>query len=343
MRIMVFGSEGIGGSSICRNIQKWYEPEVEIIRIDRKLKNDYDGVEDVSEFAKRYGEIDLFVPLNTQKLHDFMFEPEVMDKSVFGTGNLLLTEFTEGKLWDMLDGSGFEYVVPKILSIDEGFINELYPLVSEKEDRACLKKKSSNGGRGFYVVTDNINSFGKDIGVVKSGKERWYYGDIPYPKLNKDDWYFQEYCNGFLLSVDVLYHDGMIQEMLMRKRMEEMDGKTTVAKHEFFEHVYDVCEFLGEMNQLYGVHGFQFKHAQSGDGGWKLIDWNPRLQSGIVFGDVWGNYMLRDVINYFMGEYYIRKDDLKNWCQQKYNICLEKRKGKVPYARRDFSRITTNE
>ncbi len=352
MKFIVFGSEGMGGKGIIREIEHIY-PDAMIIKIDKKLGNDYDEKTHVTTWLyhnyKCIAEDKIYlIPLNTSKLYRFadtIINTNCKDdiginKPIMGYGKIDYTEWLEKQAWDVMYENGFEANIPKAMTtntLDKKYIHGiLAPLFGEKEDRVCMKRKGGFGGRGFYVLTKNKDSFKEDIGKKKSGKERWHYEDFPVHRLKPQEWYFQEYCNGWLISVDVLYHKGNIQSILMRKRMESIDGKTTVAKRTFIDELYLICEMLGKEMSLDGIHGFQFKHAQSKDDKLKLIDWNPRFQSGIAFG----RYLGEDILTKTM-EYFIEKEiweTEKEMEKISYYDWLNKTHGKIT-AERDMGNI----
>lgn len=167
-----------------------------------------------------------------------------------------------------------EYICVSTLDEIEKAIQNLgYP-----DKTVCMKPASSEGSKGFYIITD------EKVDILNEGlntKISWkmlksylkHYNDIP-------DILVMEYLPGDEYSVDCVCKDGETIVTIPRRRVETSMGVAVKSIIEKNEEIIDISKrIIKALNLSYNIN-IQFKYAQ--DGKPKLIEINPRVSGSLV-------------------------------------------------------------
>lgn len=138
----------------------------------------------------------------------------------------------------------------------------------------CAKPKVGHGGKGFRMLPD-------------------------FDGL-QDDEILMEYLPGIEYSIDVLADRGKALKVVVRTRDKVADGLSVISTVVNHPEIQSYCIRMTEALNLHGIVGFQFKEDYKGQP--KLLECNPRIQSGVELCAAAGYNMLTNAVKLALGE-----------------------------------------
>lgn len=167
-----------------------------------------------------------------------------------------------------------------VANTTEEFIHAAFELGHPQQD-FCFKPSSSNGSRGFRVISDSIDESHQLFDLKPYSTFITYTHAVsilaskPFPQL-----LVTEYLPGDEYSVDCLADEGRAILVVPRLRTKMINGIS--VKGTFLEDaaIIEYCRQIIEAIGLHGNIGIQVKKNGSGDP--LLLEINPRVQGTIV-------------------------------------------------------------
>lgn len=167
-----------------------------------------------------------------------------------------------------------------VANTTEEFIHAAFELGHPQQD-FCFKPSSSNGSRGFRVISDSIDESHQLFDLKPYSTFITYTHAVsilaskPFPQL-----LVTEYLPGDEYSVDCLADRGTARLVVPRLRTKMINGIS--VKGTFLEDA-DIIEYCSQIIEAIGLHGnigIQVKKNAAGQP--LLLEINPRVQGTIV-------------------------------------------------------------
>lgn len=153
-------------------------------------------------------------------------------------------------------------------------VKSFVPIPDNFSRQICAKPKVGNGGKGFRMLAE--------------------FDDV------NDDEVLMEYLPGEEYSVDVLVNNGTPLKVIVRTRDKVVDGLSVISTVVENKELEGYCEAMVKKLNLHGIVGFQFKEDSYGQV--KLLECNPRVQSGVELCTAAGYNMLTNAVKLALGE-----------------------------------------
>lgn len=153
-------------------------------------------------------------------------------------------------------------------------VKSFVPIPDRYSNQLCAKPKVGNGGKGFRMIYD--------------------FDDVT------EDEVLMEYLPGVEYSVDALANHGDPLKVIVRTRDKVVNGLSVVSTIVEHKEIEGYCEAMVKKLNLHGIVGFQFKEDYKGQP--KLIECNPRIQSGVELCTAAGYNMLTNAVKLALGE-----------------------------------------
>ncbi|WP_445489741.1 ATP-grasp domain-containing protein [Niallia sp. 03133] len=174
-------------------------------------------------------------------------------------------------------------ILNKYVSIPDYFIvsnaeefKNAYGLLKERGHKVCFKPVVGEGGNGFRVVHDKVDSI----------RELFYQGisskisfEHALSILQQQDTFpalmVSEYLDGYEYSIDCLAYDGVLMAAIPRKK-----GKGRIRELEDNQDLISIAAEINEALKISFAYNIQVKYK---NGVPKLLEINPRMSGGLHY------------------------------------------------------------
>lgn len=293
--------------------------------------------EDYIEFCLRFCKIhriSIFVPrkenvLISKNLHKF----EQLGVKVLVCPNASLMEVLDDKeaTYRLMKQNP---VLKKAVSIPDYYIvnnaeefKEAYSALKEKGHTVCFKPVIGEGGKGFRIVQEKLDSV----------EELFYQGisarisfDSAYQILKQQETFpplmVLEFLNGYEYSIDCLSYDGKLMAAIPRKK-----GKGRLRELEDNQSLLKLAREINEVLKIPFIYNIQVKYQ---NGIPKLLEINPRMSGGLHYSCLAGINMPyraiklllegKKAIKYFQPHFGIKSSYLEKEIVLKENVLYTK-------------------
>lgn len=166
-------------------------------------------------------------------------------------------------------------------------------IINEEKIPFVIKKKSSTGGQGTYIVAKDSSHLRKDdykffISIEEyKGKEKFYF--------NEATCIFTEYLNGEEFSVDILCYEGNFIYGCVRERFKSVGGLALESKTICCPKLIELSKLLIDKARLSYIVNIQFKLSLNNQ--YKVIDINPRIPGTLTLSCSAGGNFILDALN----------------------------------------------
>lgn len=151
---------------------------------------------------------------------------------------------------------------------------EYIPIPDYYGRQICAKPKLGHGGNGFRMLTKSDDVMDGEV--------------------------LMEYLPGQEYSVDVLANRGEALKVVVRSRDKVLNGLSVISTVVEANDIISYCNWMTKKLALHGIVGFQFKEDYKGQP--KLLECNPRIQSGVELCTAAGYNILTNAVKLALGE-----------------------------------------
>lgn len=197
---------------------------------------------------------------------------------------------------------------------DLGFNQGVFSMVWNKEELVSFSKRIgypensfviklpvSNGMRGFRIISDQETTLDEFINTKPSGERIKLKEIMRFFDEGLDGLLAMEYCPGLEYSVDV-FRSPLNKQVIVvpRSRRQIRSGITFEGILERETTLIEMSESLAKALDLFYCFGFQFKRNK--DGGFCLLECNPRVQGTMIMAVMGGANMIYWAVKESVGE-----------------------------------------
>ena len=247
------------------------------------IEPDING-EDYIEFCLRFCKIhriNIFVP----RKENVLISKNLQKFEQLGVKVLVCSD---ASLMEILDDKEATYklmrqnpVLKNAVSIPDYYIvnnakefKEAYSALKEKGHTVCFKPVIGEGGKGFRIVQEKLDSI----------EELFYQGisarisfDSAYQVLKQQESFpplmVLEFLDGYEYSIDCLSYDGKLMAAIPRKK-----GKGRLRELEDNQSLLKLAREINEVLKIPFIYNIQVKYQ---NGIPKLLEINPRMSGGL--------------------------------------------------------------